>query len=327
MTLELTASRVLAQYLGVSLFTWTGIIGVMLAGTALGNFTGGQLADRASQPGGMRRPLAWLAAIFTSVIAFALVYRVIPWASATLGAPIRLTDLSMLAIAIFCSGFGAWGVFEGVYRLVGETVNPRRMLATTLLAAGAGVVLLLVIRVFLTRTEPFEDLDPITQVMGWTFSLFFLPMFVLGMVSPQVIRLAVPDVAHVGRVAGRVYAWSTAGAIVGTFAAGYVLLSSPYLGMDRTLLGVALVVILTSLLVAKVWENNSMLYLFSIVLGGVTGGFILTARGESDPRVIAKLETNYYTIKVTEGVDRWGQPTGHRESDARPPAPLERESG
>src|SRR4030095_7341968 len=104
-------------------------------------------------------------------------------------------------------------------------------------------------------------------------SLFFLPMFVLGMVSPQVIRLAVPDVAHVGRVAGRVYAWSTAGAIVGTFAAGYVLLSA--LGMDSTLLLLALILTVTSLLVAKVWESNSMLYLFSIVLGGVTGGFIL----------------------------------------------------
>ena len=70
--------------------------------------------------------------------------------------------------------------------------------------------------------------------MGWTFSLFFLPMFVLGMVSPQVIRLAVPDVAHVGRVAGRVYAWSTAGAIVGTFAAGYVLLSHVRHGRTRS---------------------------------------------------------------------------------------------
>ena len=52
------------------------------------------------------------------------------------------------------------------------------------------------------------------------------------------------------------------------------------LGMVPTLLMVALVVTLTSLLVAKVWENNPMLYLFSIVLGGVTGGFILTWRSE-----------------------------------------------
>jgi hypothetical protein len=43
-----------------------------------------------------------------------------------------------------------------------------------------------------------------------------------------------------------------------------------------------------------------MLYLFSVVLGGVCGGFILTGRGERDPFVVAILETNYYTIKVTE---------------------------
>src|SRR5262249_55481229 len=46
MSLELTASRVLAPVLGVSLYSWTGIIGVMLAGTACGNYLGGVLADR-----------------------------------------------------------------------------------------------------------------------------------------------------------------------------------------------------------------------------------------------------------------------------------------
>ena len=56
MTLELTASRLIAQHLGVSLFTWTGIIGVMLAGTALGNLSGGILADRANRPGGAGPP-------------------------------------------------------------------------------------------------------------------------------------------------------------------------------------------------------------------------------------------------------------------------------
>jgi spermidine synthase/MFS family permease len=313
MTLELTASRVLAQYLGVSLFTWTGIIGVMLAGTALGNFTGGQLADRAVRPGEIRRPLACLAAIFLGLIAFGLIYRVLPWVCFVFGVPFPIRDTSLLILAVIGGLFAAYGSFKAVGRLAGEVVNPRSMLATTLLSAGAAVVLLMVTRVFLTRTEPFDRLDPIAQVFGWTFSLFFLPMFILGMVSPQVIRLAVPDVEHIGRVAGRVYAWSTAGAIVGTFAAGYVLLSASFLGTDRTLLGVALIVILTSLLVARVWENSPMLYLFSIVLGGVTGGFILTARGETDPHVIAKLETNYYTIKVTEGLDDWRQPDGTRD--------------
>ncbi|MCE9566130.1 MAG: fused MFS/spermidine synthase [Planctomycetes bacterium] len=231
MCLELTASRVLAQFLGVSLFTWTGIIGVMLAGTALGNLTGGIVADRVNRPG--------------------------------------------------------------------ETMwNPRIVLAGTLVSAGGAVILQFVTLAVFQRYGTFDNLGPISQVMAWTFSLFFLPMFLLGMVSPQVIRLAVPDLAHVGRVAGRVYAWSTTGAILGTFVAGYVLLST--IGMNQTLLTVGLILTLTSLLVARVWDHNVMLYLFSIVLGAVTGGFILTSRsGNRDDDLIVQLETNYYTIKVT----------------------------
>lgn len=310
MTLELTASRVLAEYLGVSLFTWTGIIGVMLAGTACGNFTGGILADRASQPGALRRPLACLAAIGTGLLSFGLAYSVIPWVCDSLGAPLGLPDESLLLIGVISTIVLAFGAYILVVRSVPESIPPRVMLGVTLICGGAGTILMFVIRPILTNSLPFEDLHPITQVMGWTFSLFFLPMFVLGMVSPQVIRLSVPDVAHVGRVAGRVYAWSTTGAIFGTFASGYFLLST--FGMNRTLLGVALVLTLTSLLVAKVWEKNQLLYLFSIVLGGVTGGFILTARGDRDQYLIAKVETNYYTIKVMERLNMLGRPTGVR---------------
>jgi spermidine synthase len=56
--LEITASRLLAPYLGVSLYTWTSIIGVVLAGIALGNYLGGVVADLA----GSRRMLGVLLA-------------------------------------------------------------------------------------------------------------------------------------------------------------------------------------------------------------------------------------------------------------------------
>ncbi|MBI4331038.1 MAG: fused MFS/spermidine synthase [Chloroflexi bacterium] len=46
MVIELIAGRMLAPYIGVSLYTWTSIIGVVLAGVALGNYAGGRLADR-----------------------------------------------------------------------------------------------------------------------------------------------------------------------------------------------------------------------------------------------------------------------------------------
>jgi spermidine synthase/MFS family permease len=44
--LEIVAGRLLAPTLGVSLYTWTSVIGVVLAGVGLGNYLGGRLADR-----------------------------------------------------------------------------------------------------------------------------------------------------------------------------------------------------------------------------------------------------------------------------------------
>lgn len=46
MMLEILAGRLLAPYIGVSLYTWTSIIGVILAGVSLGNWLGGIWSDR-----------------------------------------------------------------------------------------------------------------------------------------------------------------------------------------------------------------------------------------------------------------------------------------
>jgi predicted membrane-bound spermidine synthase len=46
MALELVIGRMAAPYVGMSLYTWTVIIGIVLAGISLGNYGGGQLADR-----------------------------------------------------------------------------------------------------------------------------------------------------------------------------------------------------------------------------------------------------------------------------------------
>ncbi len=57
MILELIAGRIIAPYVGVSLYTWTSVIGVVLAGISLGNYLGGKLADR-------RASLRFLGGIF-----------------------------------------------------------------------------------------------------------------------------------------------------------------------------------------------------------------------------------------------------------------------
>jgi spermidine synthase len=44
--LEILAARILAPHIGVSVYTWTSIIGVILAGISIGNWLGGVVADR-----------------------------------------------------------------------------------------------------------------------------------------------------------------------------------------------------------------------------------------------------------------------------------------
>lgn len=46
MILELVAGRIIAPHVGSSLYTWTSVIGVVLAGISLGNYVGGKIADR-----------------------------------------------------------------------------------------------------------------------------------------------------------------------------------------------------------------------------------------------------------------------------------------
>ena len=70
MILELVAGRIVAPYVGVSLYTWTTIIGVVLAGISLGNYVGGRLADRWPSP--RLLGLLFLTAGMTSFIVLAV---------------------------------------------------------------------------------------------------------------------------------------------------------------------------------------------------------------------------------------------------------------
>jgi spermidine synthase len=60
LVIELIAGRIMAPHIGVSLYTWTSIIGTVLAGMSVGNYLGGLVADRA--PSGRTLGLVFLAA-------------------------------------------------------------------------------------------------------------------------------------------------------------------------------------------------------------------------------------------------------------------------
>jgi hypothetical protein len=113
--------------------------------------------------------------------------------------------------------------------------------------------------------------------------------------------MSVPDISHVGRVAGSVYAVSTFGAIVGTFVTGYFLIAS--LGTWSMILLIALVLSVLAALVGKLWKNSVLLFVGSIVIGAACFGMMLV------PSISNRfdLETRYYAIRVNYNSEYHGR--------------------
>ena len=101
LVLEIAAGRLLAPVIGVSLETFTGIIGTVLAGIALGNAAGGRIADR-HDPKAVLGPLFVTAGALTW-LAPALVTLVEPTPGADPIAIVMLTALTFFAPAAVLS--------------------------------------------------------------------------------------------------------------------------------------------------------------------------------------------------------------------------------
>lgn len=99
LVIELVAGRLLAPYIGVSLYTWTSVIGVILAGISIGNFLGGRLADR--YPGPSVLGLTLVAASLTSFVTLGLV-SVLP--QFTLWMPLVPRILVLTTVIFFLPG-------------------------------------------------------------------------------------------------------------------------------------------------------------------------------------------------------------------------------
>ena len=74
-------------------------------------------------------------------------------------------------------------------------------------------------------------------VAGSVFSclvVFSIPLVILGMASPYLVKLGVRDMENSGRTTGEIYATSTVGSIIGTFIPTF--LTIPYIGTQKTFL-------------------------------------------------------------------------------------------
>src|SRR5690606_29757935 len=94
------------------------------------------------------------------------------------------------------------------------------------------------------------ELGPRLGPLAAAFILFAVPSIFLGTISPYAIRLEVRSVETVGDTAGKLYALSTAGSIVGTLGASFLLI--PSFGVRSVLHGLGIALLLLALAAAAV---------------------------------------------------------------------------
>jgi spermidine synthase len=127
--------------------------------------------------------------------------------------------------------------------------------------------------------------------------LIALPVMLLGMVSPWALRLAVESVEEAGTVAGRLYALSTAGSLVGTLLSALVLI--PGIGTRRTFLAFA--VCLAAVAAAGVRSRRAVGVPVALAaLAALPVGMIKPA---NDGRVVYETETPYQYARVIQSAD------------------------
>jgi len=119
--------------------------------------------------------------------------------------------------------------------------------------------------------------DPMGLRAGAFFSaflLFTLPLTLLAMTGPYVIKLAARQLANVGALSGSVYAVSTVGSVIGTIALGFYLL--PVTGSRAVLYGLSVLLGMLALMLALYERRGngqqftimSMALIFFACLGG-----------------------------------------------------------
>ncbi len=231
--MEIVASRLLAPYVGVTLQTYTAIIGVVLAGISLGAWLGGRLADGGD-------PVRWVC--LTLMAAGSLVF----------------ASLALLR-------FAAWLFTDFDARL-------------------------------------YVDSPPLQAVLLVVFA-FLPPALMASTVSPLLVKASLQDLSRTGREVGRLSAIGTAGAIFGTFIAGFLLVATIPSPLILFLVGALLVAMgallwLSTRRTAAASARGSFVPVAMFIIAGGAGGSVPLHHTPCD------VETSYFCASVIDDSPR-----------------------
>jgi spermidine synthase len=147
-------------------------------------------------------------------------------------------------------------------------------------------------------------LSPVSGPLISSIFLFFLPAFLLGMLSPYAVRLQKDLLSYegVGSAAGAVFFWSTLGSIVGSLVTGFVLI--PVFGIRTIITGTGLFLavlggVAVIILLEPGRQRTVMFFLMLGLLTVLTGAASIT---HSLPGTLYMRDGLYERIRIYDNI-------------------------
>ena len=170
-----------------------------------------------------------------------------------------------------------------------------------LILTGAAIWLLLTPWLRMPLLQAVEPLGLRAAVLATAVLLFFVPLALLGMVSPYAIRLRATNIESVGRTAGDIYAVSTVASVVAALLTGFVLI--PYVGVSRLVLWVG--VFLLGAAALALWagrrsRGSLLVNLLVMAAAAVGAGMAPVERADPEAGLLELRQSAYSEIRVLD---------------------------
>jgi len=222
---------------------------------------------------------------------------------------------SRLLGSVFGTSNLVWASIIGlilIYLTVGYTLGGRwadkypsyEVFYTILIwgAFSAGIVPFIARPVLYAAADAFDQLQIGVLLGAFTAVLVLLivPITLLGTISPFAIRLVLTDSKDAGKIAGRIYAISTLGSFLGTFAPDLILI--PWVGTRLTFVIFSVLLCLVGLMGLKLsggWRAMlkwSWMPILIVILAIIWGGGPVKKHADQ----IYEKESSYNYIQVLE---------------------------
>jgi predicted membrane-bound spermidine synthase len=200
-----------------------------------------------------------------------------------------------IAVVLVALSVGYW--FGG--RMADRHPHLRGLCALVLLAAVLLGLVPIVADPFLSWSVEAFDAFSVGAFAGSLFGVLTLvavPVLMLGAVSPWAIRLKLRHIEDSGQTAGRMYAISTVGSLLGTFLAALLLI--PLVGTQRTFLAFAVAVAAVAALgLRRRW------LVVPVALATLLALPVGTVKGSDEGRVVEEADTAHQYARVVEYPD------------------------